>query len=301
MGASTLYQSTDTSAPTLLDTTYYLVNLLTKVLVDGYGTKSGLGWTREYVSADGNIAVFRNAGTGLFLQVDNLTNYASTGIAAKITVYEAMGSYAVGYLRTPEDGVTHYLTYANTKTGARACAWKVIGDDKGFWLCSEYSTTAGLWTCAYFGDYTPYHLENQSNWISMTAVAVEVNTVHLKQYASAVNTAIRISRTYQNARPSQQVYLAAGTGVNSTVSNVQLGSHATLTSPVPVFSKPLLLSNTSPSVIIGEIPGLYEPINLIASGSVIQMSSSAALHVFQLNENNGHIALLVGEGFRNDQ
>ena len=77
MGMSYLYSSTDISAPALIDGVGYLVQVLDKVLVEGYGDKSGLGWTKEYNSPDGKIVCYRNKGTGFFLRVNNSINYAT--------------------------------------------------------------------------------------------------------------------------------------------------------------------------------------------------------------------------------
>lgn len=298
MGISLLYESTDTSAPVLYDhiTSGTLIQVLRACLVNGYGAKSSLGWTEVFVS--GNISVFRNNGTGLFFKVDNSVNYAATGVSARLEVFESMKDITTGFLRTPETGLFHYLAYANTKVGTRVIKWKIIGDDKGFWFCSEYSTTVGLWTCMYFGDYIPYHLENKSNWITMSPVSVEVGTTHLCQFYSTLNVDIRIARSYSNVRPSSKIYLLTGYGGINTGASTQLGNNASVFSPFNIFTKPYLVSTPAPFTHIGEIPGLYEPANVIPSGTVVNYSPTQNILVLSLNANNGRIGILIGEGFR---
>jgi len=311
MGASALYSSTDTSAPVLVDGVGSLVNVLKKCLVTGYGAKPGLGWTQELVSPDGNVVVFRNKGTGLFLKVSNAINYAATGMAAKIEVFEAMRAWDVGYLRTPETGVDQYFAYANTKAGSRVCKWKVIGDDKGFWIITEFSTTALNYAAAYFGDYIPYHMENKFNWISFTHTSVEVTHYHFYcPYGYILNGYIRVPRSHQNQLPARSINLYSGAGRTLNTSDISycyLGNYSWLNStswgvsPIPLFAKPLIAvsATTTPfiSTYIGEVPGLLECASWTPSGNIVQKSANSAIHVFWVNV-QAKIGIIVGEGFR---
>lgn len=304
MGISKLYQSTDASAPTLLDTQGYLIPVLDAVLVNGYGSKTGLGWTKEYASPDGKIVCYRNKGTGFFLKVSNSINYAATGTAAMIEAFEAMGAWDKGYLRCPEDGVNHYFTYANTKVGSRAIKWKIIGDDKGFWICTQYSTNVDLWSCSYFGDYTTYHLQDVSNWINVAQTTIEVGDNNIFQRTANVNTHNRIVRDNNNNIRNCQVVLWGGFGTGDTNTGGQLGlasyasSTSNITSPVNLFSKPLIgLKNTNLYTVLGEICGLVGCINWIPSNTIVKINNAKEIHVFW-TLNGGKIGIIVGEGFR---
>jgi len=311
MGVSVLYSSTDDGAPVLLDGAGSLVNVLDKCLVAGYGSKTGLGWTKEFYSPDGKVVVYRNKGTGLFLRVSNSVNYAATGMSAMIEVFEAMRALDIGYLRTPETEVNQYFAYANTKTGARVCKWKLIGDDKGFWIITEFSSTADNFAAAYFGDYIPYHLENKYNWINFTHTGVEVGYLHFHcPYTWYLNDNIRIVRNHQNALPPTKVNLYAGCGRTYNTYNyatTQLGyysySDATnyAVSPIPLFAKPYIsiTPQISPYIttMIGEVPGLLECASWTPSGTVVQQSANSEIHVLWIN-NAAKIGIIVGEGFR---
>lgn len=312
MGASTLYSSTDTSAPVLVDGVGSLVNILKKCLVAGYGTKPGLGWTQEFISPDGNVVVFRNKGTGLFLKVSNAMNYAATGMAAQIEVFEAMRAWDIGYLRTPETGVNQYFAYANTKTGARVCKWKVIGDDKGFWIITEFSTTALSYAAAYFGDYSAYHMENKFNWISFTHTGVEVTGDHYWCSFNKSNTHIRIPRTSDNKLPPSSPMLLSGSGRDNTSSVVaytkigrysydSYGEITYISSPFPVFATPHIAEYPSVAPwkmnLLGTIPGFLGCLSYTPSGTVVAQSTSISVHVFWL-VGEAKIGIIVGEGFR---
>jgi hypothetical protein len=221
-------------------------------------------------------------------------NYASTGCTSKIESYEVMTAYNIGFLRNPEAGVNHYFCHANTRVGTRALKWKIIGDDKGFWIATEYSTTVGLWTVAYFGDYVPVHLSNKTNWINFTQLTLmEVGTNHLKCHNTTLNNEIRVSRDYLNNLPSQKVYFMSGCGVNTTNSNIQIGK-SPLVSPINIYTVPLIAT----TVLYGWLPGLYEPVCTTTTSSVTVYSATKSIINLQLNENTGRVGLLVGEGFR---
>lgn len=294
MGSSFLFESSDADSPVLYDSLTGFINLLDKVLVDGYGTKEGLGWEKAYSDLGNTITAYRNKGTGFYLVVYADSNYASTGSAVKIETYEVMTAYNVGFLRTPEAGVNHYFCFANTKVGTRSLSWKIIGDDKGFWIATQYSTTAGLWTVSYFGDYIPFHISNKTNWISFTPITVEVSTTHMKSRTTTLNNDIRVTRDYLNNLPPQKVLFMNGTGVVDSDTSYQIG-RSSFTSPINIFSTPVVGAG---NMLYGCLPGLYEPLNSIDSESVTVYSGNQSIITLSLNENAGRVGILVGEGFR---
>lgn len=294
MSSSLIHKSTDVSAPALIATTGGLITVLDAVLVNGYGAFSSLGWTKEYQSPDNLQAVYRNAGTGRFLRVNNSINFDATYSSAKIEVFEVMRSWDIGYIRCPEDTINQYIGYADTHDVSRAIPWWIIGDDKGFWFCAEYDTANTNMLITYLGDYTPYHMQNVSNWISFATTNDGGNA---DQFVAATSTTenlhARISRTYENALPIQKINLWRGIAYNAT--NTRLGQEM-VSSNVPIFSKPILGLN---GIIIGEIPGLYEVIGGADDREVIQTANGGKMYVFSLYS-SGNIGLMVGGDFRND-
>lgn len=308
MGSSILYSSTDASAPVLLDGVGSLANVLKKCLVTGYGTKAGLGWTQKYISPDGYQVVFRNKGTGFFLKVNNSINIANSGIAAMIETYEAMSSYEVGYLRTPELGVNHYISYANTKTNARVIPWKVLGDDKGFWFCTKFATYDG-WGVSYLGDYIPYDLGNKYNWINFCSTSLDDYMAYLNTCGiGSVSYSLRTVRKYNNQLPCSKVGFHKGDGYDAASGYIgdfsYQGVSTYTTSPIPIFAKPILTQlpiTGTLRYVIGEIPGLFYPLVNIVNNTITTYSSTKKLHTLIIQGLAGgypRVSLLEGEGFR---
>lgn len=294
MSSSSIYKSTDVSAPALIATTGGLITLLDAVLVNGYGALSSLGWTKEYQSGDNLQAVYRNAGTGRFLRVNNSVNFDGTYSSAKIEVFEVMRSWDVGYTRCPEDAANQYIGYADTQDAARAIPWWIIGDSKGFWFCAEYDTATANVMVVYLGDYIPYHLQNESNWINFASTNDGGSGDQFKAFtATTENQHIRIGRDYDNALPVQLVNFYRGCGAGS--SDTLLGT-SVVTCPFPTLAKPLLGLDGE---LIGEVPGLYEAIGGVEDRDIIEAANGGQIYIFT-TYGSGRIGLMVGEDFRND-
>jgi hypothetical protein len=74
-----IYNSTDTSAPVLSGSPGTLINVLTACLVNGYGSKTAMGWTLAYSGT--NLAAYKMpSGTSqMYLAVDD-TSVAGTPV-----------------------------------------------------------------------------------------------------------------------------------------------------------------------------------------------------------------------------
>lgn len=170
MSLSYLRKYDDASAPTLTGQAGSLIALLKAVLVNGYGAKSGLGWTLEYENVGGTIAVFRNnpnEGTGTYLRVSHDVNAVALTFA-KFESFESMVSLTSGLNRCPQAGYESYQ-YLSESADAQQRPWRIIGDDKGFWLLTKpWSARSDgyqlLWMYAYVGDYVPYDIDNRFNF-----------------------------------------------------------------------------------------------------------------------------------------
>lgn len=127
MAAPTIYRSDDTSAPVISGTAGALVAALSAILVDGYGSKSAAGWTKEYTAT--NKAVFRMGGSGNkhYLRVDD------TGAQmARCVGYTAMTDVDTGVNMWPSSGWISGGYYFRKSTAASA-------DARG-WICFASST-----------------------------------------------------------------------------------------------------------------------------------------------------------------
>lgn len=166
-----MYTSEDTSAPSLTGEYGSLINLLTQVLVTGYGSMPSLGWTKEFEDIPNNVAVFRMpAGSRTFLRVDdNYTTY--TGRTAKITAYESMSTAHIGIHPCP-DPVETYSEWSKSHTvDTIARGWRIIGDDKGFYFLPRTHGSSNVnddsnWELQYFVHYFGDYINLKPNDVS---------------------------------------------------------------------------------------------------------------------------------------
>jgi len=288
MGASTIYKSTDTSAPALLASQTGLITVLDKVLVDGYGSKSGIGWTKEYQNAGNTKAAYRNKGTGYFLCVDSSTFPDVYYSSAIITVYEAMKDIDTGYIPMPDNGNMQYYGWANSQNGTPR-DWEIIGDDKGFWICTA-AFEDDYRSISYFGDYIPYYLEDQSNWVTWTACGDDDGVQSNILIITNSSDRIKIKRDQLNALP----HFDADLLIENSFQNYP--GNPLRTTRFPMFSKFFFSKDTT--TLIGEPPGLYSPLHdTVQHGDIYSINANADIHIFSIY-NIGFAGILVGEGFR---
>lgn len=170
MSIGLLRTSDDVGAPVLTCSSGSLVGLLKAVLVDGYGAYAGLGWTNPFINVGETVAVFQNnssTGTGTFVRIDD--NLADSRWA-NVKAYENMTTIDDGLLPVHNDAALQYA-YKHYDSGTSLeIPWKIVGDDKGFWIATHYYLSSAVWSHAprwsycYFGDYIPKSIDNKWNF-----------------------------------------------------------------------------------------------------------------------------------------
>lgn len=133
----TVYRYTDAGAPQLTNgTPSEWINILKKVLVEGYGSKSPLGWTLEFENAGAYKAAFRNSvadgGSGGYVQF-----WSSTGANAVNTGMNFQSAASMSALDTfvkPGYG-RQLIIQANVR------GWEIIGTSRGFYISSYLTNT----------------------------------------------------------------------------------------------------------------------------------------------------------------
>ncbi|MCS6175849.1 hypothetical protein [Shewanella baltica] len=159
----TVYRYTDAGAPQLTNgTPSEWIDILKKVLVDGYGSKAPLGWTLEFENAGQYKAAFRNkvadGGTGGYVQFWSSTggNAANTGMnLVNCASMAALDSFIrPGYGRQ-----------LNITTGFRG--WEIIGTSRGFYIILHYTTSLlmGVPTSSYV-TYQTYFVGDIHSYIA---------------------------------------------------------------------------------------------------------------------------------------
>ena len=116
--------------------------ILDAVLVNGYGDKAGLGWTKPFGTASGVHVYQMPVGTpGYFLRVDD-NGYAVDGFRyAKVTSYESMSDINTGTgkapLPTTPDRFEAFGTWFYGKIGSTRGAWIILAGQGWFHLICE--------------------------------------------------------------------------------------------------------------------------------------------------------------------
>ena len=140
----------DAGAPVLVgQTPGSYINLLEKVLVDGYGSHPGMGWTKAFHT--GNVAVFRNSttapgSTGMYLRIDD----TGTGRAA-VRCYKTMSNIDTGTDQCPENSqnAANQVWWQRQYSTNGTKRWMIIGDERTFYMINTTSQN-------YPADFTQY-------------------------------------------------------------------------------------------------------------------------------------------------
>lgn len=132
----TIYRYTDAGAPQLTNgTPSEWINILKKVLVEGYGSKVPLGWTLEFENAGAFKVAFRNSlangGSGGYVQFSSATGTNAANTALNIQSAASMSAIdsfiKPGYVR------------GLASVGIRG--WEIIGTSRGFYIIGHYTTS----------------------------------------------------------------------------------------------------------------------------------------------------------------
>lgn len=162
------YQSSDVGAPVLTSAPGSLANVLSKCLVEGYGSKAAAGWTKPYANGDSSIIALRQGGgANRLLRVDD-SAAATTGTrSTRMRGYETMTSIDAGNGAFPTlnqlsgGGVFWPMHYTGTATNPHE--WVVIADETFFYLFNQtYPTqSSGYREVNWFGDLVKYGANDQ--------------------------------------------------------------------------------------------------------------------------------------------
>lgn len=150
-----VYRSTDSSAPVLTGQVGTLVTLLDAVLVNGYGAKAALGWTKAYSGT--NQAAYRNnssTGTGSYLRIDDAV--AGNYHRAYVKGFAAMSALSTGTDAFPTATLTDSCWGKSNTQDATARPWVIVGDEFRFYMFIQTGENGTDWATAFFGDIVSY-------------------------------------------------------------------------------------------------------------------------------------------------
>ncbi len=154
-----VYSSTDSGAPVLTNANGSLIALLTAVLVNGYGSKAGAGWTRPFTGT--NLAVFQqgSGGNGRFLRVfDGGNQDDGQQRAAKLRGYQSMTAVSTGTGPFPTTGqrAGNGMNFGYQSVNqTSATPWIVYASSSFFWVFTDAYSDSGTtyWQGFAFGTF----------------------------------------------------------------------------------------------------------------------------------------------------
>lgn len=166
----TVYKSTDASAPTCSGLGGSLVSLLDAVLVNGYGSKAGLGWT--IVDTGTNWRVYRHnpiTGSGKYLYVNDAGIGTGTTKDALVRGYESWDLVNhVGIDPFPQVAqMARGLVWKKSLTAdGTARPWMIVGNERSFYLFTDFASgPSGIRQPFFAGDFVSFVPGDQSNYL----------------------------------------------------------------------------------------------------------------------------------------
>jgi hypothetical protein len=176
MAQFTIYRSSDASAPQLTNVAGTLITVLNGVLVTGYGSQTGAGWTAPAGLQGTNHWAFLNAspasptgtGTGFYLDVNDNGPGAGAGTEARICGYETMSGVGTGTGQFPaaaySEGVgsPYGFVVARKAVSSAVRPWIAFADNLTLYFFAQTDTLVQYAGFA-FGDF--YSLAGRTdNW-----------------------------------------------------------------------------------------------------------------------------------------
>ena len=268
--AVTTYFSTDSGAPTLTGEVNALINLLTQCLVNGYGSKPGVGWSKPFSGT--NKAVFKaGGGTQACLWVDDNAPGAAGARECRLRGYEVMSALdtGTGAFPTTTQMAVPIIYRKSTSLDASSRPWILIADDRRFYLFSYPGEgTANRYTNFFFGDIISYKTGGDLYSAAIIGRATENSAAESYDALSQVGTAV-------NASAATGHYMARShTGIGSALqfskfhdsslaSASYVGSGQYMAYPNPVdgglYMSPVRICYSS--ILRGHLPGFWAPMH----------------------------------------
>jgi hypothetical protein len=150
----TLYQSTDGSAPVLTGNAGSLTALLTACLVNGYGAKSGAGWTVPYSGSNQAAYTQGSGSSGNSVIVNDNGPGAGGGKEARVTGYETVSSFSAGTNPFPTAAqlAAGIICRKSATADGTARPWIVLANTRTFYLLTQSGDVSTDYSVLAFGD-----------------------------------------------------------------------------------------------------------------------------------------------------
>lgn len=182
----TVYRSTDASAPVLdgNGATNNLINLLHKILVAGYGSKSGAGWTEPFTNTSTKGVWKGGSGTKFFLRV--LDDGSMTGGQRDTSVrggenMSDIDTFSTNAFPSAAQQTNGLNWRKSTTVDGTARPWVAVADDRTLYLMIQSGDgtngSAGFWPLYMFGEYFSYKPADTHNGMIIGAAAFSATAI----------------------------------------------------------------------------------------------------------------------------
>ncbi len=171
----TYYKSTDASAPALTGQVGSLIALLDAILVTGYGSKPGAGWTKAFSGS--NKAAYR-MGSGrsqMYARIDDSGPGGQGPREARINGFESMTDVDTG-TNNIVGGGGFIVIRKSSSLDAVARNWFAVADDRTFILIQSWDNSPS-YSGTYFGEFYSF-MPNDDYGVMLIARFVENNTFY---------------------------------------------------------------------------------------------------------------------------
>lgn len=281
----TVYRHTDSGAPVLNATAGSLVALLDAVLVNGYGAKSPLGWTKPFTGTNG--ASFKQpAGTtnGFYLNVDDNNPNTDAFKTARMTGYESMSAFNTG--TAPFPAVAQLATAVqwpkqNEASTATPVNWTIVGTNKFFFfwvriLSTHVAAPGGdMGRLVGFGDILSYKVPDAyatliTGYSGSGSAVITTTLAHLASNNAPANAASGHFMTRSYTQSGGAIGVGQHTDyVKGVAGSSFMGSGSGSLMPYPtgpdasLYTAPVWITESTTKHLRGIIPGLYAPLHNI--------------------------------------
>lgn len=263
----TVYRHTDVGAPQLSSCTpSEWINILKKVLVDGYGDKTPLGWTIAFEDAATFAIAFRSStqdGVGGYVQFSSISGTNGGETDLKITTAPTM----VGLNSFTRPSWSRLLNLITTAKG-----WEIIGTTKGFWLIqhrtttllNSMNTTGSVGQCAFFiGEIESFYPNDPSRFVLYTGDASNSDSSSSSYSSYIGNTTTTAARMYDLDGGGGDSMYSSTTAITFVSSNTVDNGDAEVLGFQHILSPMILrqannanIANLNLPPMRGKIPGL---------------------------------------------
>lgn len=256
-------QSTDASAPVLNGTAGSLLDVLDKVLVDGYGSHPGLGWTIAYTDTNKRAYRMPAGSSQRYLRVVDDGSYA-TGRAALIQAFDAMTDIDTGTGPIHPAGAIYWTKSSTSDATARD--WRLVSDGAFLHFFPRWSSNASYYASWYrFGDIVRANELPAAELTMVDGTSLAGQSVPGQNEGSATYS----TTTLHGLLPQADGSIARGTYYHATNPFTQSAA-PTSSWPVPqpngvgqLHGRPFIAahnnSNTAQQWLAGWFPGVLVP------------------------------------------